>query len=759
MMKMSDGLEVIDVVRKNNRFTCVDRISGIMNLEMNESSSGRTGGSVEENVNQKEWSNRGHANVKVRKSDVEKGMKENTGVLREFAWEPCGSVIKMGLDDEADLVCCAHWDARLKFKVHMDSEFTWNVEKDEWRWLKTWKLPQISVSTEIGTAEEITELQTSKWILRLMIVASEPQGRDFDLIQVLSNDKFSNAIPYLETRPGFNDEAVFPRAWLTSTSNAFGGRRFHFLVNLLTELNVNGSIRITSIASLISSAFSVYSRKDSDYRQKPKADGSRTRMAVPRRGSTEAVLKEKPSTDVFNIFKPELFTKPFVKKVCVHEDGEQKTREEIIDDSWVGLERYLQASNIRFKSRNPILLAYRFCSVLVLKFDSAFFENHLRTHRDSLSSTDDTAIRNLLMNSLLCATGFGQFCTYKHCPACKILRGSGELSGEKEHQRASDVGNMLWCLAFKSSCDVPVEQRQWLIEHLQFVRSFALGFVEDERILPASFKSFDSMEELRSKYCQVYKFVAALQNTVEHDEKPLRQQDKPDSIAPIEAKQILANARDRNFKQDSRWSTYHSILYQRHERLLNDMNLSVQMNPAGHIPEQSRRIFDSYFFGLHNRIRRLLKALTDAASYFVAGPDDRTKIRNLFNAFQAFSEELAVHSYVEDTILFPALEKRIPGVTESYSFDHAKESGHLSEIGSAICSSAMTNAAELFLGVSSFAALHMNHMEKEEQHLAPYFGTHFSGQEVVKLIQLSELASRDAQFVRSGKRTIDMIQQ
>lgn len=172
------------------------------------------------------------------------------------------------------------------------------------------------------------------------------------------------------------------------------------------------------LASLISSAFSVYSRKDADKKRK----------------KTDVVGGSPDGFTTFTPFAPELFTRTFVKKISDHNG---RTLEEPIENNWLGLMRYFQAPNIRFKSRHPLLLAVRFSNVIVLLRDSQHFPE-----------MDEFAIRNFL-----CACNFPPQCRTPNCLSCYV-RQIGRL------EKGDGTSLAPWHISMRRNQPCPLEARR-----------------------------------------------------------------------------------------------------------------------------------------------------------------------------------------------------------------------------------------------------------------------------------------------------------
>eukprot|EP00181_Compsopogon_caeruleus_P006350 CAMPEP_0184688546 /NCGR_PEP_ID=MMETSP0312-20130426/30158_1 /TAXON_ID=31354 /ORGANISM="Compsopogon coeruleus, Strain SAG 36.94" /LENGTH=643 /DNA_ID=CAMNT_0027145795 /DNA_START=388 /DNA_END=2319 /DNA_ORIENTATION=- len=610
---------------------------------------------------------------------------------RSFGWEPCGRLIRSEWEEAGDFQCRADWDSSaLRINIAMEKPLQWDPEKGGWRWHKTWRLPEIGIRILSNTAQPFA------WEVRIHVVCGGAIPNELEDVGV----SVGEGPPAIVSAQIVDGTCRFSRLRLQGTSNTRGGRRFHIVLSLLRRDPTPGSEAIVA-ASFISSGFHVFSRKDADKKTRKSSTSERPSHNGPS-GSFHVVAPSDPLPLEFEPFSPELFEKKFVKKVSDHNGH---TIEDAIDNSAQGLANYFQAPNIRHKSRHPIFLAVRFSQVLCLMRDvSAFLV------------PNEKALR-----ALFCACGIPPNCQLPDCPSCLLRRGiksydGGELAG-------------MWYMSFRPEMDCPLPLRQWLAEHLRFVKTKALLFISEISPLPPKFASTDVIDDIVRLYRRVYLLEIASGAEVE-----TVMQTEGIHTGDISPETSPAIAPYEGHDQD----------YDHSDRFMDTKAPSMQVDTTGELDVSSEPVkaaFAEFFVGLHSEIRVLLARFTEAASEIVASPSPDS-LRNLQDAYYHFTEVLAVHTYVEDTILFPELARRVPGVTEAYNFDHYKESDHLTRIYGAIGSLEAENAAELFLGISGFAAIHSEHLEKEEEHLLPYMLTVFSDEEMVQLMQACADAAR-----------------
>lgn len=455
---------------------------------------------------------------------------------------------------------------------------------------------------------------------------------------------------------------------------------FHFVVSIVRREGAN----VTALASLISTAFAVYSRKNADKKRK----------AVDRDAMMAGRWSEGYS---FVPFDPKELDRVFIKKAT---NSEGVLMEEPITNSWEGLLAYFQAPNIRFKIRHPLFLAIRFSNVLVILRDA------LRFPQES-----EEALR-----SFICSCGFPLNC--KRDPAVKI--GHGEFLPP-------------WLIAFRNSamdeCSTATIQK--LADLMKVVKGPALGFVPDDSLLPQRYSPTFNVGSLSTLYTKLYALeFAADSGCKESGDK--------------EAEKFLDSKRAKTKTElvDSDGLLgFHPCgtpIFIPTASPDTHISHAESSSVSSHGPsQQMRSSFESYFIALHGELRMLLENVMQLVSGCVANPAkcDRETLRK---AYGDFTEALSVHAFVEEHVLFKKLDDRVPRVTESYSVDHLLERGKLDEISNIIKDMEPQKITELFLKISELSAVHKLHMQKEEYHLLPYFLDNFDDAEISDLIRQSQ---------------------
>lgn len=432
---------------------------------------------------------------------------------------------------------------------------------------------------------------------------------------------------------------------------------------------------LKAIASMISASFAVYSRKNADKKRK----------TIDKTSLESGRWSEGYS---FVPFDPRELSRKFVKKVT---NSHGQLVEEEIDNSWEGLLRYFQAPNIRFKVRHPLFLAIRFSNVLVIL-------------RDALRFPDEN---EMALRSFICSCGFPLNCSRD--PAVSI--GHGEFLAP-------------WLIAFRNAAfhECPVSVRQKLENFMNVVKGPALGFVPDDSLVPQRYQPTFDVHSLGQLYAKLYalefasKAMESDKSTSNGNKRSKSNSYVMDTMAKSEPEMVHSPSDDVTAASSSQ-------------------NGSANSHGIAHAAMQ--QAFQGYFFSLHAELRMLLEQLVEHATTAVSrgSPED---VNNLRRAYHDFTEALTVHAYVEEHVLFSKLSEHVPRVVESYNFDHEKEKSRVIEIDNIMKDLDASKAAEVFLKIAQLSAVHNVHMEKEEEHLLPYFLEKLNDREIIQLIDKSK---------------------
>lgn len=432
--------------------------------------------------------------------------------------------------------------------------------------------------------------------------------------------------------------------------------------------------RLHAIASMISASFAVYSRKNADKKRK----------TIDKSSLESGRWSEGYS---FVPFDPRELARTFVKKVT---NSHGQLVEEQIDNSWEGLLRYFQAPNIRFKVRHPLFLAIRFSNVLVILRDALRFPNE----------------NEMALRSFICSCGFPMNCVRD--PAVNI--GHGEFLAP-------------WLISFRNAAfhECPVSVRQKLENFMNVVKGPALGFVPDDSLVPQRYQPTFDVESLGQLYAKLYalEFASKANESSEKANGNGNKRSKSNSYAMETA---MGKTEPEMIREDVTAAS-------------SSVNNSATSNGSAH--EAMRQAFQSYFFTLHAELRMLLEKLVENATTAVSRGSIED-VNNLRRAYHDFTEALTVHAYVEEHVLFSKLSEHVPRVVESYNFDHAKEKTRVIEINNIMKDLDASKAAEVFLKIAQLSAVHNVHMEKEEEHLLPYFLDNLNDSEIIQLIDKSK---------------------
>lgn len=454
---------------------------------------------------------------------------------------------------------------------------------------------------------------------------------------------------------------------------------------------------VTALASVISTAFAVYSRKNADKKRK----------TVDREAMMSGRWSEGYS---FVPFEPKELDRTFIKK-ATNTDG--ILVEEEITNSWEGLLAYFQAPNIRFKIRHPLFLAIRFSNVLVILRDALRFPQE-----------NEEALR-----SFICSCGFPLNCVRD--PAVKI--GHGEFLPP-------------WLIAFRSAslneCSPPVLQK--LAELMKVVKGPALGFVPDDSLLPQRYSETFDVTSLGNLYTKLYAYEFAKGDCPgpEHESDVGNSMNSNGHSSNTKRPKTKDEPLDTDAHGD-----YPVCSTSNYNSASNVLSPEDNTSASSHEPSQAMRsAFQSYFISLHAELRMLLGKVVELASLCVTEPSP-THADNLRRVYEDFTEALSVHAYVEKHVLFKELAIRVPRITESYEVDHEMEQGKIEEISNIMKDVDPKKIAELFIKISELSVSHTIHMQKEEYHLLPYFLDNFNDEEITQLIgqtksTISQLSSQ-----------------
>lgn len=589
-----------------------------------------------------------------------------------FGWQPCGLAIVLK-DGTEVLQCNPDPENVYGLNVTLGRDLAWDNTKRLWRWHKTWRVPDCLVTADPHALQGIGDLEAH---LSVVCQGERPHQLEDAGIQSLDRSQPFATLQLVDGR------CRFSRLRLVGTTSTFGGRLFHFVVSIVRR---DGD-RVTALASVISTAFAVYSRKNADKKRK----------IIDR----DAMLSGRWSEGYsFVPFEPKELERTFIKKVT-NADG--LLVEEEITNSWEGLLAYFQAPNIRFKIRHPLFLAIRFSNVLVILRDA------LRFPQES-----EEALR-----SFICSCGFPLNC--KRDPA--VMIGHGEFLPP-------------WLIAFRRSamneCSPTVIQK--LADLMKVVKGPALGFVPDDSLLPQRYSPTFDVASLGQLYAKLYAIEFAGGTGCETDQ----------ADSNVDAKRAKKEAEPVHTESVVGYHPCGTPIFagQPDSQIANSMSgeNTSSASTKGPSSEQMKSSFESYFIALHTELKALLHTVVELVSQCVTNPA-KCEAENLRKAYHDFTEALSVHAYVEEHVLFKKLNTRFPLITESYSVDHMLEKGKMDEIANIMKDMEPKQIAELFLKISELSAVHTVHMEKEECHLLPYFLNNFDDDEICDLIRRSQSA-------------------
>lgn len=572
--------------------------------------------------------------------------------------------------------CVVDTDNCFDLNVQLSRDLAWDSNKRSWRWHKTWRVPDCLVTANANALHGIADLEAHLFVV---CQADRPHLLEDAGIQSLDHSARHASLQLVDGR------CRFSRLRLVATTSTFGGRMFHFVISIVRRVGDS----VTVLASLISTAFAVYSRKNADKKRK----------VIDREAMMSGRWSEGYS---FVPFPPKELDRKFIKKTT-NADG--VLVEEEITNSWEGLLAYFQAPNIRFKIRHPLFLAIRFSNILVILRDSLRFPQE-----------NEDALR-----SFICSCGFPLNCVRD--PA--VMIGHGEFLPP-------------WLIAFRktSMSNCKAETAQKLSDLMKVVKGPALGFVPDDSLLPQRYSHTFDVDNLGKLYTKLYaiEFAAGVGVVMDSDDNIVRDDVSSGCSKRAKTKMEPEEGVDPSIRTQPNCAS--SCGGDRSENDVNGTEKTdgVSSSSTQKTSDRMRSSFEGYFIALHKELRGLLQTVVELVSECVANPDSHV-LENLRIAYEDFTEALSVHAMIEEHVLFKSLAVKVPKVTESYSVDHVIEQGRMEEISNIMRHVDPKRITGLFLKISELAALHNNHMDKEEHHLLPYFLDNFDDTEIIELIE------------------------
>ncbi|KAK4523765.1 hypothetical protein GAYE_SCF00G1661 [Galdieria yellowstonensis] len=394
--------------------------------------------------------------------------------------------------------------------------------------------------------------------------------------------------------------------------------------------------------------------------------------ADKKRKKAKDVLETRTIETPFRVFSPSLFDKDFVKKVNDHKGH---TICEKIDNSVAGLVNYFQAPNIRAKCRHPVFLLCKFSNVLSLARNANMFPNETKQE---------------MFYSFLSDLGMSKY--------------DGAQTDQKEVAENSSYPR--WFIVLKESKCLTEEAKRRISDNMSYIECRLIGFVTSPALLPENYQLVENVVLLRQTYERCYS--SFLLTSDSKAVNSIEIQDKWDPVESFQWEDVVSNIENVSYSSPD-----------------DSCNISVESYC-------SVDTLAEHYFRIHQQIRQLLFQLLDGATQCMREPSSET-VDKLQIVYRSFFRLLRAHAHAEDTIIFPQLAKKIPGITEAYHLDHFMEGRELASLGDMIENFVPEMANDVFRKVSSFSARFLQHMEKEEEHLIPYLVHVFSDHEVAIL--------------------------
>ncbi|GAB0490199.1 hypothetical protein MMPV_001431 [Pyropia vietnamensis] len=401
----------------------------------------------------------------------------------KFGWHMClhrlvqpsaghGGSGRVVRDDSADVSAGQRSPADFDLTIALSRPLTWDYARNEWRWPKSWRFPDVVVRASRAPSDVDIDAY-----LTVVTEGAEP-GTLLD-VGITASDGSSASVQ--NARLSRSGECRFSRLRLATTGSAHGGQRFQLFLRLFRADNP-----AAVLTTVLCTPFSAYSRKNSDRK---------------RRWNHASSSREEPGAVSFAPFEPDVFDRPFVRKVT---NAQRGTVEEVVDNSVTGLLRYFRAPNIRNKSRHPVFLAVRFDRVL-----------DVYCNAEAYPTDDDAAVRSFIA---ACGTQFGDTPSTTTETVCALSpSGSGPNGGATKTPAP-------WMLTLIPG--VGAEGREGeediaggeanaarLFELLSNVKAPLVSCAATPDHLPPGYRRWGDTPRLRSVYCTMYAAGAALSAT------------------------------------------------------------------------------------------------------------------------------------------------------------------------------------------------------------------------------------------------------
>lgn len=375
-------------------------------------------------------------------------------------------------DDPADVSTGQRSPADFDLTIALSRPLTWDYARNEWRWPKSWRFPDVVVRASRAP----TDVDIDAY---LTVVTDGAEAGTLLDVGITASDGSSASVQ--NARLSRSGECRFSRLRLATTGSAHGGQRFQLFLRLFRA--DNPAVVLTTV---LCTPFSAYSRKNSDRK---------------RRWNHASSSREEPGAVSFAPFEPDVFDRPFVRKVT---NAQRGTVEEVVDNSVTGLLRYFRAPNIRNKSRHPVFLAVRFDRVL-----------DVYCNAEAYPADDDAAVRAFIA---ACGTQFGE------CPPTTTETAGTPSPGDSSAAGGTAKTPAPWMLTLIPGAGAEGREGDEdaaggeanaarLFELLSNVKAPLVSCAATPDHLPPGYRRWADTPRLRSVYCTMYAAGVALSAT------------------------------------------------------------------------------------------------------------------------------------------------------------------------------------------------------------------------------------------------------
>jgi len=301
---------------------------------------------------------------------------------------------------------------------------------------------------------------------------------------------------------------------------------------------------------------------------------------------------------------------------------------ERIDNSVAGLVNYFQAPNIRAKCRHPVFLLCKFSNVLSLARNANMFPNETKQE---------------MFYSFLSDLGMSKY----------------DCAQTDQKEVAENSSYPRWFIVLKESKCLTEEAKRRISDNMSYIECRLIGFVSSPSLLPENYQLVENVVLLRQTYERCYS--SFLLTSDSKAVNSIEIQDKWDPVESFQWEDVVSNIENVSYSSPDDSCNISVESYCSVDTLAGENNCK-EWNENTFIETKA---FLEHYFRIHQQIRQLLFQLLDGATQCMREPSSET-VDKLQIVYRSFFRLLRAHAHAEDTIIFPQLAKKIPGITEAY---------------------------------------------------------------------------------------------